>query len=135
MIRIITTEYLLQHANEIVETIDKEKVIYITKDKNIGEHVVVGPSEICGRVLGLVDAEYGWPEFITETELRADPSKIIPKGHHPFIRSDETRKSLANAIGGSEFEGVVQRLEKRYKADKDSVPESYVRLRETILNK
>jgi len=46
---------------------------------------VLGPQEICGQVLGLVDAEYGWPAPVRLEDIRSAWDLAPGPRRHPFI--------------------------------------------------
>ncbi len=78
---------------------------------------VLGPAAICGQVCGLVDAEYGWPAFMTLDEAKS-PMDLAPGyRHHPFILPCPLGPELAKKQGEivvsimlAEYEDILARM-------------------------
>ena len=102
--RFIDAAVLMQSLDDILDDISRNGVVYIVMPD---ADFVIGPENICGRVLGLVDPEYGWP-FPIEVKNIKSVSDIVPRWRgHPFICRNGV--CLAVSIQMTEYEQIKKK--------------------------
>ena len=60
---------------------------------------VLGPVEICGRVLGLIDEEYGWPEPVQAGSIKTVWDIYPGPKCHPFIENESGCLAVGIQLG------------------------------------
>jgi hypothetical protein len=70
---------------------------------------VLGPHEICGRVLGLVDAEYGWPVNVELSSIRSIEDLGLGYRSHPFVMHEH--QVVAVAVSPNEYDMILRKPE------------------------
>jgi hypothetical protein len=63
---------------------------------------VLGPLSVCGRVCGLIDPEYGWPQRVDVEETTELESLMPGRRRHPFVYLDG--KCVAVGIRTGEYQ-------------------------------
>ncbi len=75
-------------------------------DNERGGSFIVGPERLCGRVLGLYDAEYGWPSDV-HIDGHFDATDLVPgPRRHPFLLIG--KRCVAVAISRGEYETILR---------------------------
>ena len=117
----ITASELIGRLHEVLDEIHRNSVVYIVKtssqaaeckglprgmiDSSGGVTFVLGPPPTCGRVLGLVDEEYGWPKHVEVQGIKA-LEDLVPKWRcHPFIYRGSALLAVSIMIG--EYEDII----------------------------
>jgi len=68
---------------------------------------VLGPPDVCGQVMGLIDAEYGWPAPVQLADVRSvDDLRPSPR-RHPFLFDGAA--CLAVSISAGEYAAIRRR--------------------------
>ena len=104
----IRADELISRLPDVLDGIDRERTVYIVQMS--GENwrgdakFVLGPAELCGQVLGLVDEEYGWPKRVELSEIK-EVSDLAPSyRRHPFIYKGD--RCVAAGIQVGEYEMI-----------------------------
>lgn len=101
--RITTSMDFITNIKKYLINIHNDKIVFIIKD-NQKPKCVIGPLEICGNVLGLIDEEYGWPYHINIYDINS-PTDFLPGYRkHPFIT--DRNKHIAVSILYSEYKKI-----------------------------
>ena len=108
----IEDRILIENIENYVKIIHKEKVVYKVFKKNINGlkdfEFVLGPSEICGNIIGLYDKEYGWPMSIKTSEIKSINDLMTQYKKHPFIF--DNNNNLAISISLSEYQEIRKKI-------------------------
>jgi hypothetical protein len=116
--RTITERELDARFAEILEEIARDGVVYIVETGDRDTRLVpsgfvdargtiayvLGPPEICGRVCGLYDGEYGWPVFVDVGAIRGADDLAPGRRRHPHIARGGTILAVSVMIG--EYEEI-----------------------------
>lgn len=95
---------LLAHLPEHLDAIEEHGIVYrvhVEQQNWRGDTTfILGPPEICGAALGLIDPEYGWP-FQVAAETTTSVAELAPRHRrHPVV----TLGGRAVAMGIQEVE-------------------------------
>jgi len=111
----IKSNELLEQLDGILSDISTSQVVYFVTgevENWRGDKVfVLGPRSICGKVLGLIDVEYGWPKNVKVDDIESIQDLAPSYRRHPFIYRDN--KCLAVGIQVIEYEMIMEKQEKR----------------------
>lgn len=103
---------LMQRLEHILDDIQKHGVVYIVKVDaplwNGDSSFVLGPPRICAHVLGLIDAEYGWPATIEIESINSVWDMAPGHRRHPFIFRGYV--CLAGAVYVNEYQMIKTKL-------------------------
>jgi hypothetical protein len=90
---------LIAELPRVLEAIGRGVVFFVMRGEVCA--FVLGPDEVCGRVMGLVDAEYGWPHMVRLHEVRTAEDLWPGLRQHPVLVDGE--RVVAVAIGDDEY--------------------------------
>ncbi|MDF2692659.1 MAG: hypothetical protein K0S65_1042 [Labilithrix sp.] len=65
---------------------------------------VLGPQRICGRVFGLIDAEYGWPAYVAMGDITSAAELAPRHRRHPVITAGAFDPSDQAVVGLMDWE-------------------------------
>jgi hypothetical protein len=85
---------LMRRVEHVLDEIYHDCVVYLVRVA-VDNTFVLGPEKICGRVLGLVDPEYGWPECVEVKDIKNVRDIAPGPRRHPFI----CRSGVCLAVG------------------------------------
>jgi hypothetical protein len=104
----VSLEDLRAHFPAICEGILHNGEVWKVTAGEFDPDFVLGPERICGRVLGLYDVEYGWPEPVL-IDGEFDLHDLIPGNRrHPILMKNG--KCVAVAVHLNEFHEIVNRF-------------------------
>ena len=104
----ISVQELASRIQHILDDIEQDGSIWQIATGQPGGDFVLVPAAIAGEVIGLCDAEYGWP-----VEVRVDgkfaPEDLIPRSRrHPFLVRSGRR--IAGVIQRSEYRDIRRKM-------------------------
>jgi hypothetical protein len=109
----IASEKLLKHLDEVLDELAIGMTVYFvtTEAENWrgDSEFVLGSPDVCGRVLGLVDEEYGWPKTVDADGVSCVSQMAPSYRTHPFIV--RAGKTVAVGIQVCEYRDIRDQLQ------------------------
>jgi len=130
----ISGSELMPRLSEILDEIHSHGAVYVVHahvcdinvdpaegiDESGQGSFVLGPPDVCGGVVGLVDPEYGWPHVIDVGDVNT-LNDIMPGYRlHPFLHRGST--CLAISITIHEYEMIRKRMRAKQQGHDDPLP-------------
>ena len=110
---IIDEESLLNNLQQIIEKIHEKQIVFLVYRSDFEQesdfHFILGPREVCGLILGLIDEEYGWPFSVSIDQVKSISDIAPGYRKHPFI--SDNNNHLAVSIQKSEYEIIKKKLQ------------------------
>lgn len=110
--KMIEDKVLFENVDKYIKIIHEYKITFIINKKLsngvILNYFVLGPSEICGNIIGLYDEEYGWPITIKTSEINSISDLTPQHRKHPYIIDDNNH--LAISISLSEYQDIKKKF-------------------------
>ena len=100
--RALTVEEFWSDRERIIQDIAANEMIYFVNNGS-----VLGPEDPLGRVMGLIDEEYGWPMAFELNDLPEPKEWMNRRRCHPFIMHEG--RCLAVCIQLSEYKILVEK--------------------------
>ena len=79
----------MRELKSVLESIANENIVFTVNldspDWFGSKEFILGPPEICGNVLGLVDPEYGWPVMVDLNSVTSIRELAPSHRRHPFV--------------------------------------------------